>query len=331
MYHHGTIRKYTAALISFFNDVEVQNKNSSGTTITKNVPLVYSSREKSKILDNKTTEQLLSGNYNVLPRSSLALAGMVKSPQRAANKNHKIGNVKTENSIQYMYNSVPYEFTYELVYQCRGMNEASQIIEQIAPVFNPILNIDIFDGDNLNEPTRIPVKLEGIDINTDEYDELTSNIFLLTFTLSIQGNLYQPIKSQERIKEFKIRMNEYDNDNYYTKKSILGWDVNESGELQNGTIVTIPDVYTYPPVITSINANTTIVGDNNFVVIFEDKDNPIEELTFNWEILSGDGSITFDNDKAIVTANSIGTIDIQVTITDVYGNYATYSELFAFA
>lgn len=331
MYHHGTIRKYTAALISLFNDVEVQHNNSSGTTISKNVPLVYSSREKSKILDNKTTEQLLSGNYNVLPRGSLALASMAKSSQRATNKNHKIGNVKSENSIEYMYNSVPYEFTYELVYQCRGMNEATQIIEQIAPVFNPTLNVDIWDGNNLDEPTRVPIKLEGIDINTDEYDELTSNIFLLSFTLSIQGNLYQPIRSQARIKEFKLRLNQYDNDNFYTKKSILGWDVNNSGSLENGSIINIPDVYTYPPVITSINANSTIVGDNNFVVIYEDKDNPIEELKFNWEILSGDGSITFDNDKAIVTANSIGTIDIQVTITDVYGNYATYSELFAFA
>lgn len=331
MYHHGTIRKYTAALISLFNDVEVQHNNSSGTTISKNVPLVYSSREKSKILDNKTTEQLLSGNYNVLPRGSLALASMAKSSQRAANKNHKIGNVKSENSIEYMYNSVPYEFTYELVYQCRGMNEATQIIEQIAPVFNPTLNVDIWDGNNLDEPTRVPIKLEGIDINTDEYDELTSNIFLLSFTLSIQGNLYQPIRSQARIKEFKLRLNQYDNDNFYTKKSILGWDVTDAGSLENGTIVNIPDVFTYPPVITSINANSTIVGDNNFVVFYEDKDNPIEELTFNWEILSGDGTITFDNDKAIVTANSIGTIEIQVTITDVYGNYTSYSELFAFA
>lgn len=331
MYHHGTIRKYTAALISLFNDVEVQHNNSSGTTISKNVPLVYSSREKSKILDNKTTEQLLSGNYNVLPRGSLALASMAKSPQRATNKNHKIGNVKSENSIEYMYNSVPYEFTYELVYQCRGMNEATQIIEQIAPVFNPTLNVDIWDGNNLDEPTRVPIKLEGIDINTDEYDELTSNIFLLSFTLSIQGNLYQPIRSQERIKEFKLRLSEYDNNNYYTKKSILGWDVNDAGSLENGTIVNIPDVFTYPPVITSIAGRTTNLGDNNFVVFYEDKDNSIEELTFNWEILSGNGSISFDNDKAIVTANSIGTIEIQVTITDVYGNYTSYSELFTFA
>jgi hypothetical protein len=127
-------------------------------------------------LDNFSTEQLLAGNTNTLPRGAIALSTMIKAEQRTTNKNLKIGKVKGENTFEYMYNSVPFEFTFELAIMCRGMNEAAMIIEQIAPKFNPTVNIDVWDAENLNEPTRIPVKLLDIGIESNEYDELSSNI-----------------------------------------------------------------------------------------------------------------------------------------------------------
>lgn len=258
-FHHGTIRKYTAAILDLFNDFEIQYENSLGEVISKPIPLRYISREKAKLFDEYTTEQLLSGNYSILPRASLALQTLAKVDSRVTNKNTKINQYKTDALIEYSFNSVPYEFTYEIVVQCRGMNEATQIIEQVAPKFNPTVNIDVWDAANLSEPTRIPVRLTDIQLESEDYEEISSNIFSVTFSLSLMGNLYPPIKSQERIKEFRIMMNQGDGSRYQAKE-LLEWDVDINGNILGGTITT--DVaQSNPPGGTAPKPAYTILGE----------------------------------------------------------------------
>jgi hypothetical protein len=239
MVHHGTIRKYTAALLEFFNDIEVSYKLSNGQRIEKNIPLNYSSREKSRILDDYTVEQFLSGNKNVLPSASLAFVSMAKAEQRTTNKNNKNNNFTSTSGLEFSYNSVPYTFNFDLVVKCRGMNEASQIVEQIAPKFNPSINIDIWDASNLNEPTRVPVNLLDISIEDEEYDELSSNVFTVTFGLTLTGNLYPPIKAMPRIKEFKMYINQIENEDDAVRKVMKDWDVD-----LDGSIISVSDEQT---------------------------------------------------------------------------------------
>lgn len=249
MIHFGSIRKYTAALLDLFNNFEIQYKASDGTTVTKNVPIVYSSREKSRILDTYTSEQLLSGNYSILPRASLSMGSMTKMDQRVTNKVNKINVFKSPDTLEYSFNSVPYEFKFDIVFQCRGMNEATQLIEQVAPLFNPTVNIDIWDAQNLNEPTRIPVRLEDISFESEEYDELSSNIFTVTMSIALTGNLYPPIKSQERIKQFIVAVSEVSGDEHY-QKSLMNWDVDLDGNVLNGTIETGDENGIFTPIDT---------------------------------------------------------------------------------
>lgn len=234
-FHHGTIRKYTAAILDLFNDFEIQYENSLGETKSRPIPIRYSSREKATIFDEYTTEQLLSGNYSILPRASLTLQSMSKVDSRVTNKNTKINQYKTDDSIEFSFNSVPYEFTFEIIVQCRGMSEAAQIIEQIAPKFNPTVNIDVWDAANLNEPTRIPVRLTDIQLSSEDYEDLSTNIFTVTFSLSLTGNLYPPIKSQERVKQFKLMMNEVQG-KHYQPKQMVEWDVDLNGRPIGDTI-----------------------------------------------------------------------------------------------
>lgn len=322
--HHGSIRKYTAVLLDIFNDLEVQYNDSLGNVISRNVPVKFSSVEKSKMLDEYTVEQIISGNYNVLPKGTISLEAVQKAEQRITNKNVKINTVKNEDFFEFQYNSVPYEFMFQLIVRCRGMNEATMIIEQIAPKFNPTLNVDVYDGINLTEPTRIPIKLLDFAIDNEDYEEFSSNIVTVSCSISIQGNLYPPIKTLNRIKDFKIQLNEQKEDTY-NKKVILGWDVNDSGELINESITIVNKVA--PTIIDIITNDLLTLGENSISVIYEDKDSLITELEFEWEIITGDASITFNKENAILTLNS-NEVEVQVKITDYNKNYTTLNKVF---
>lgn len=328
MQHHGTIRKYTAALLDVFNGLEVEYLDSNSNTITRNIPIVYSSREKSRIIEGHTAEQLASGNTNVLPRANISLSTLAKADQRVTNKNIKINKAQGEDTFEYMFNSVPYEFTFELTVMCRGMNEASMIIEQVAPKFNPTLNVDIWDATNLNEPTRVPIRLLDIGIEQEEYEEYSTNLVIISFGLSLMGNLYPPIKSTPRIHDFKMYINEHIGD-YFNRKTIMGWDVNADGELENGTLTQVEDTTTYAPSIISINAVDSLsVGTNSLVAVYDDSDNQLGELTFDWALLSGTGTLVGDLDRATLTVTSAGAVEVQLTITDAFGNYNSLTKQF---
>lgn len=327
-YHHNTIRTYTGALLNLFNDLEVQYKNSVGEITSRNIPVRFATKEKSKILDEYSTNQLTSGNYNVLPRANLSWSNMIKAEQRTTNKNVKINTKANENTFEFLYNSVPYEFTYELTIMCRGLNEATMIIEQIACKFNPIINIDVYDATNLDEPTRVPVTLLDIGLEPSEYEELSSNIINVNVGLSIKGNIYPPIKSIERIKEFKMFLNESQEDkfNNYTKKSVFNYDIIDS-ELKNEEVF-IPEIDNTYPIIVEIVGDNVIVGENNILAIWEDKDSTIRELNFEWFVLSGDASILGSKDTAKLIVSEPGNIEILLKITDENGNYNSKSKIF---
>lgn len=327
-YHHNTIRTYTGALLNLFSDLEVQYKNSSGEIKARNIPVRFSTREKAKILDEFTQEQLTSGNYNVLPRASLSLSSMLKAEQRTTNKNLKVNIRKNENNFEFLYNSVPYEFTYELSVICRGMNEACMIIEQVASRFNPFVEIDVFDATNLDEPTRIPVLLLDIGIDSGEYEELSSNILTLSIGLSIKGNIYPPIRSIERIKEFKMFLNESNilSKTDYIKKTVFEYDVID--EKVTNENISYPEISQTSPNIIEIVGENINIGDNILNVIWEDIDSTIRELNFEWGVLSENCSITYNKDNAVLNISENGDYEIYVKITDEVGNYTYKTKIF---
>lgn len=322
--HHGTIKKYTAVMLNIFNDLEVQYKDSNGVMHYKNIPITFSSVEKAKKLDDLTVEQLISGNYNVLPRASLSLDAVLKSEQRNTNKNIKINKVKNSDSYDYQYNSVAYDFVYELTIQCRGMNEATMILEQIAPKFNPILCVDIYDGLNLEQPTRIPIKLMDFTLSHEEYDEFSANIVTISCGFTVVGNLYPPIKTIDRIKEFKLQIKEKNED--ITKKVIMGWDVDNEGKLYNEEIINAKNAS--PDLIDIVCSSFIKVGENELTLLYKDNDSLISELFFEWDVLLGDANLTFTKDKALLTINSPGEVQILVTVKDETSNVVSLTKTF---
>ena len=330
-YHHGTIRTYTGAILDLFNDLEVQYKNSKGEISSRNVPVRFSSREKSSILDEHTVEQISSGNYNVLPRANLLWSAIVKSDNRTTNKHVKVNTKANEDNFEFLYNSVPYELMFELAIVCRGMNEATMIIEQIAAKFNPIVNIDVYDAVNLNKPTRIPVTLLDIGISTDGYEELSSNIITISCGLSVKGNIFPPIKTIERIKEFKMIISDIPgnaeniNQEHY-KKIVFDSEIIDK-KVQNLEMSYVDYIDTHPKIIDIVGDNVNI-GSNDILAIWEDIDSTIRELIFEWNIISGNATISADKDKAKLLVSEAGDIEVMLKITDENGNYTSKTKIF---
>lgn len=339
MFHFGTIKKYTAALLDLFNSMEIQYTDSNNNIISRSIPIKYSVKEKSTIFDEYTTEQLLTGNYNVLPRASLSLVSLIKSDDRVLNKNMKINKVQNELTYDFMYNSVPYEFTYELNIQCRGMNEATMIVEQILPKFNPIYNLDVWDVQNLDEPTRIPVRLLDISISSEDYEELSQNIITVTGSISIMGNIYPPIKSIDKAKKVNFSFNELNNSNpkntpgvttydSASRKSMIGWDPEDISTMTSVVLEGKSTALENQPIIIDLVATNFNMGDNKLTLIYTDADNTANEVTIVWELIDGTAELIGDGDMGMLTVTERGSNTVKVTITDIYGNYTSVEKTF---
>lgn len=205
MFYHNTIRRYVLALLDFFNNLEVQYTDND-QIITKSVPIRYKTREK-LLSQDKSTEQVLTGNTNVLPRAELDLTDLSPDTERQVSKYLKINRLRNDLDAEFQWNCLSYTFSFEVKVLCRGMNEVSQIIEQVCPKFNPNVAIDIRDAENETAPTRIPLQLGGVKFEAPEYDEKSNNIFTVSFDLTLLGYLFEPIKKYSLVKEFNINLN----------------------------------------------------------------------------------------------------------------------------
>lgn len=208
MISHGTINSYVGALLTFLRNIDISFIDENKNLITKNIPIMYTSKEKSDSLEFLNAEDIKTGNVNILPRGTLALVSIQKREEASLNRNIKVNKVRTDNKIEYSFNSVPYSFIFEFNIFCRGMNELASLIEIILPNFNPNLSLDIYDVANLDEPTRVPLKLMDVTFSeVDENSETSKNIWMLTFSMQMDGQLYQQIKTTNLLREYDMLTN----------------------------------------------------------------------------------------------------------------------------
>ena len=208
MISHGTINSYVGALLTFLRNIDISYSDENKNLITKNIPIMYTSKEKSDSLEFLNAEDIKTGNVNILPRGTLALVSIQKREEASLNRNIKVNKVRTDSKIEYSFNSVPYSFIFEFNIFCRGMNELASLIEIILPNFNPNLSLDIYDVANLDEPTRVPLKLMDVTFSeVDENSETSKNIWMLTFSMQMDGQLYQQIKTTNLLKEYDMLTN----------------------------------------------------------------------------------------------------------------------------
>ena len=205
-FHFETLKTYTASLLSLFGDLEVQSKRSTGKTHSTRVPIQYSNREKSDIINQLDYNQIFSGNSQILPRAILLFSGMSAAREREKNKFTKIAQIELNGQKkQFQFNSIPYNFEFQIMVQTRGMTEACQIIEQVCSYFNPSYNMKIREIPFKEiEPTSVKLELTDTTVEQQDIDEYSINVVTITFSLTLAGNLYPAIKDQEIIKHIQL-------------------------------------------------------------------------------------------------------------------------------
>lgn len=191
--------------MALFADLEVQARHSNGKIHSTKIPIQYSNREKADIVNQLSYEQIFSANSQILPRSVLTFTSMTPARERQKNKFSKIFQLEIDGKKrQFQYNSIPYNFEYQIIAQTRGMNEACQIIEQVCAHFNPSYNLKIKEVPFQNDFTSVKLDLTNTTIEQQDIDDYSTNIVTITFDLTLNGNLYPAIKDSEIIKLVQI-------------------------------------------------------------------------------------------------------------------------------
>lgn len=318
MYHNNTLRRYTAALLNIFNDLEVQHKDSKGNLITKKVPIVYKSREKSTVLDKYESEQLTKGNLNILPRASMAISSIQRAEDRISNKFNKIVQKENRLRAEFAYNSMPYDVYFEVHVMCRGINEACMIFEQVAPKFNPTISLDVYDTDFLEEPTRVLVKLLDINMDYPEFDETSTNLVTVNIMLNLAGYIYQPLKELPKIKEtiFTFRTNKSNSD------AIIGWDKETDKESY-----IYDDGRSTFKIIDIVPKDVLRIGANQIDIIMDTKKHI--RYKYEWTVVYGDCLLRDKHEKnPILNIKSKGEFCLKCKVVDSFDNYMVFEKSF---
>ena len=98
-------------------------------------------------------------------------------------------------------------------------------------------------------------------------------------------------------------------------------------KVQNLEMSYVDYIDTHPKIIDIVGDNVNI-GINNILAIWEDIDSTIRELIFEWNIISGNATISADKDKAKLFVSEAGDIEVILKITDENGNYTSKTKIF---
>jgi len=323
---HNTIRKYTLAMLETFNGLKVEYPvNVNGTTEyhLRNIPIKYSSREKLNLLDEVSEQNLLSGNYNVLPRTSITMSTIVRNLERQSNKFTKLA---TTDFGDFLFNAVAYDFTFDMTIMCRGMNEASSITEQITSRFNPNYTLLINEIPNQKIPTSVPISLLDVGITTQEYEEISTNIITLTVGFLLKGNFYSPIMTTGKIKNVDMFINLWhtSSKNEYNRAKLYEYDVVDNivqPDFDEYTLTVEGQFGKIIPEITDILCNDSVsVGSLlKAQCIYNDYDNKLAELEFTWSC-SGSTEIIGEGHIIELIGRSTEIVELKCIIMDPHGN-----------
>ena len=219
-FYHKSFTKYTSVFGSIFSNLRIIRENGKEIKI----PISYASRQH---FDYHELEKKSPNISRTLPRMGFVLTGWEREVDRLQNKNHLIYqqniDLTNESETNVQYNRVPFKFNYSLFIATKNLDDMLQIIEQILVVFNPSVNVNLKDNDELDIDDNITITLNSNDL-TDDYtfgEEPTSKIIKTNLSFTIEGYLYMPTIKNGVIKTININYKDIDTGELFGADTIM--------------------------------------------------------------------------------------------------------------
>jgi len=218
-FHRAIIRKHTAAFGSLFTDIYIKDWDDTDNSWKEEVrvPVSYGSKEKHLSRVN-IREHANEAAAITLPRISFVITNVSYDSARALNKRNKY-LFDSESNTKKSLRTVPYNITFELAILAKKAEDATKIIEQIVPFFQPEFNVTIkfpFEGDESLESAEtlsidVPIVLEDVSTE-DTYDGDFETRRAITWTLNFTMKtwFFGPTSSSKIIKKTIIDFTEQD-------------------------------------------------------------------------------------------------------------------------
>lgn len=194
-YYNETLRKNIVAFGSLFNQVTIIRKDDQDNITNKiKIPIVYGPKE--KFYYRLTTETGVTDKTHLqatFPRMGYEIINIIYDPTRKLNRMFQ-KKLKTETFTDTTYMEVPYNINLNLYSFTRSLEDNLQIIEQIAPYFQPEFNLCL-NFNTLNQAIDVPIVLNDVSTSEDYEGDFSSRRSVTTvFNFTMKTYLYGHIK-----------------------------------------------------------------------------------------------------------------------------------------
>ena len=204
VWYHGTIKRYIVLFGTLFNQIYITRTESGVTTSMMRVPIVYGPAD--KVIKRATLDPDLDRPFSsVLPYMTFQMLKLrYDAPRRLQNQGRIVKPVAdNKNLAAYVYNSVPYNFVFELDIITKNAEDGIKILEQILPFFGPTwtATVRIIDEPVMTADISVSFLDHQIEDSwTGSFEERRYIRHTLQFEL--KGWLFGPISTGKVTKKF---------------------------------------------------------------------------------------------------------------------------------
>lgn len=207
-FYNASTRKYVALFGTYFNQLKVMRLDNNQVTQQEMiVPISYAPFQKilARLEQNPDFKRKTAIS---LPRMSFELSNMQYDAERKISPITKIRKTVTDDATggrKFVYAGAPYNLDFSLYIMTKYQEDATKLLEQIIPFFQPDFTQTVRLIDGL-EPIDIPLILNNVsmeDLYEGSFEERRSILYTLNFTM--KAWFFGPEKQKGIIKFVDVR------------------------------------------------------------------------------------------------------------------------------
>lgn len=196
-FYHEILRKVTTVFGTLFNEIYIVRRNANDEEVERlKVPIAYGPKDKwvSRMVQDPDLNRQISIKT---PRISFQITTLRYAGQRKRNKIKKHVSTIDGNSVNVVFDGVPYNIGFELNIIGKNQDDVNQVLEQILPYFTPDFTPSYNPLSQYDFKEDLVVNLDSVNY-FDNYDEsyATRRNVIYAINFSTYVFFYGPVKEQ---------------------------------------------------------------------------------------------------------------------------------------